>query len=81
MVCKMLSLVFVTIISVALGQPNKTTGYFEYKYSMQGDLLIKKEKEFSGCCPPLSQVNPQLFVQHFTKQYQNDHHYTLSRQR
>ena len=62
MVCKKASLVFMTIISAALGQHNKTTGYYEYKYSMQRDLLVKKEKEFSRCCPPLSQVNFKHFA-------------------
>ena len=56
MVCKSLYLVFAAISSTALCQQNKTTGYFEYKYSMQRNLLEKKEKEFSRCCPPLSQV-------------------------
>ena len=62
MVCKKVALVFMTMISAAFGEPNKTSGYYEYKYSMQRDLLVKKEKEFSRCCPPLSKVNFKHFA-------------------
>ena len=45
-----------TVVSFSLCGPNKTAGYYEYKYSLQRNLLMEKEKEFSRCCQKLSEV-------------------------
>ena len=52
----------VMIVCMSVCDANKTAGYFEYKYSLQRELLLEKEKEFSGCCPKLTQVNIQIYT-------------------
>ena len=51
----------VMIVCMSVCDANKTAGYFEYKYSLQRELLLEKERDFSGCCPKLTQVNIQIY--------------------
>ena len=48
--------VLVTVVSFTYGGSNKTVGYYEYKYSLQRDLLEAKEKEFSRVYQKLTAV-------------------------